>query len=147
VIARAEVLVEATPQEAFHLFTDEIALWWRRDSRYWNDPARAVSIRIEPGVGGRFLELYEDDEHFELGRVTAWEPGERLAFTWTQANWPDGVDTEVEVTFAPARAATRVSVAHSGLEALGAEAVAGYGAGWEELLGWFAGHAGAGRPA
>jgi uncharacterized protein YndB with AHSA1/START domain len=147
VIARAEVLVEATPEDAFRLFSDEIGLWWRRDGRYWNDPERAVSIRLEPGVGGRFLELYEDDESFQLGRVTAWEPGERLAVTWTQASWPDGVDTEVEVTFAPAGAATLVSVAHSGLDALGAAAVAGYGAGWEELLGWLAEHARSGRPA
>ena len=30
--AVAEVLVEATPEEAFAIFTDEIALWWRTDT-------------------------------------------------------------------------------------------------------------------
>jgi len=147
VIANAEVVVEATPEDAFRLFTDEMALWWRRDGRYWNDPERAVSIRLEPGVGGRFLELYEDDESFELGRVTAWEPGERLAVTWVQSDWPTGVDTLVEVTFAAAGGGTRVSVAHSGFEALGEPPRAGYAAGWAELLGWFRDQAAAGRPA
>jgi hypothetical protein len=34
-------------------------------------------VRIEPRVGGRFIEVYdvETDEGFEVGRVTAWEPG------------------------------------------------------------------------
>ncbi len=34
-------------------------------------------MRIEPRVGGRFIEVYdvETDEGFEVGRVTAWEPG------------------------------------------------------------------------
>ena len=52
--ATAEVRVAATPEEAFRIFTDEIGLWWRRGTRYWNDAERGLSVRIEPGVGGRF---------------------------------------------------------------------------------------------
>ena len=140
--ARAEVVVDATPQEAFRIFTDEIGIWWRRDTPYWNDHERAVSVRLEPGVGGRFLEVHDVDAGtgFEVGRVTAWEPGERVAFSWTQIGWPEGVSTDVELTFEAVPDGTRVRLDHSGFDRLGAEAagfMAGYETGWRELLGWF----------
>ena len=142
--ATAEVLVEATPDEAFALFTDEIGLWWRTGTPYWNDRERGLSVRIEPGVGGRFVEVHdlETGEGFEVGRVTAWEPGRRLALTWTQVGWPEGVATDVEVTFDPAGAATRVRLEQTGFERVPAAEsfVGGYDSGWKELLGWFAGH-------
>ena len=56
---------------------------------------RAMAVRCEPGVGGRLLEVYEDDA-LELGRITAWEPGKRLA-------WRSSVDdVNIDVSFAPA---------------------------------------------
>ena len=144
-IATAEVVVEATPEDAFAMFTDEIGLWWRTGTPQWNDPERGVSVRIEPYVGGRFVEVYDIDsgEGFEVGRVTAWKPGERLAFTWTQADWPEGAETTVEVSFAPAGGGTRVRLEHGGFENVpGADGFAGrYDAGWKEVLGWFAEHA------
>ncbi|HEV2769813.1 MAG TPA: SRPBCC domain-containing protein [Solirubrobacteraceae bacterium] len=146
-VARAEVTVAASPDEAFTLFTEDIGLWWRRDTPYWNDRERGVSVRIEPGVGGRFIEVYDVDTGFgmEVGRVTAWEPGRRLALTWTQLGWPQGASTEVEITFEPAiGGGTVVHLEHSGFERVpGAlDFIAGYDAGWKEVLGWFAAHAG-----
>ena len=132
----------ASPQDAFALFTDEIALWWRRDTPYWNDAERGQSVRIEPGVGGRFIEVHDVDsgEGFEVGRVTAWEPGERLAFTWTQAGWPESAETAVEVSFEAADGGTRVRLEHSGFERVAgaADFLAGYGSGWKTLLGFYA---------
>jgi uncharacterized protein YndB with AHSA1/START domain len=138
----AEVVVEASPEEAFQIFTDEISLWWRRDTPYWNDAERGLSIRIEPGVGGRFLEVWdlESGSGFEVGRVTIWEPGERLALTWTTLGWPEGVSTEIEVTFEPVEQGTLVRLEHGGFERL-PEAdryLARYDAGWKTVLGWFA---------
>jgi uncharacterized protein YndB with AHSA1/START domain len=140
---RAEVVVDATPEEAFEIFTGEIGIWWRRDTPYWNDPERALSVRLEPGVGGRFLEVHDIDAGtgFEVGRVSAWEPGERVAFSWTQVGWPEDVSTDVEITFEPVADGTRVRVEHTGFDRLGADAAgfhAGYASGWRALLGWFA---------
>ena len=147
--ATAEVVVEATPEEAFEIFTDEIGLWWRTGTPYWNDRERGRSVRIEPGVGGRFIEVYdlESGAGFEVGRVTAWEPGERLALTWTQVGWPQGAATEVEVSFARADGGTCVRIEHAGFEQVpGAEAyVGGYDTGWKTLLGFFAERANARR--
>jgi uncharacterized protein YndB with AHSA1/START domain len=140
--ARAEVVVEAPPEEAFRIFTDEIGLWWRRDTRYWNDRERGLSIRIEPRLGGRFVEVYdlESGTGLEVGRVTAWKPGERLGLTWTQVGWPIDASTDIEVTFEPTNGGTLVRLEHTGFERV-PEAepyVAGYDAGWKEVLGWFA---------
>ncbi|HEY4280161.1 MAG TPA: SRPBCC domain-containing protein [Conexibacter sp.] len=143
--ARAEVVVAATPEAAFRLFTDEIGLWWRTGTMYWNDAERALVLRLEPGVGGRLLEVYDLDtgEGFESGRVTAWEPGRRLALTWTQLGWADGLSTDLNVTFEPVGDGTRVRVEHSGFERVpdGEALSGGYGHGWVELLGWFTEHA------
>lgn len=144
--ATAQVTVDAAPEEAFRIFTDEIGLWWRRGTPYWNDRERGLTIRIEPGVGGRFLEVYDLDTEtgLEVGRVTGWEPGRRLAITWKQATWPEGVTTEVEVTFESQGERTLVTLRHSGFEQLGAEAESsrsGYSMGWSEVLSWFVEHA------
>jgi hypothetical protein len=48
--ATAEVTVDASPEEAFRIFTDEIGLWWRRNTPYWNDAERGLSVRIEPAM-------------------------------------------------------------------------------------------------
>jgi uncharacterized protein YndB with AHSA1/START domain len=141
------VTVDASPDDAFRIFTDEIGLWWRRDTPYWNDRDRALSIRVEPGVGGRFLEVYdlETETGFEVGRVTVWEPGRCLAFTWISAGWPEGVNTDVEVTFESIGDQTVVTLRHSGFERLGPGTeplMKGYDTGWKEVLGWFAERAG-----
>jgi len=141
--ARAEVLVDAPPEEAFQIFTDEIGVWWRRDTPYWNDRERGMSVRIEPGVGGRFVEVYDLDtgEGFEVGRVTIWEPGHRLRLTWTQVGWPPGVATDIEIIFEEVASGTLVRLEQTGFERVGAAAEEfrqGYSAGWAEVLGWFA---------
>jgi uncharacterized protein YndB with AHSA1/START domain len=143
--ATAEVLVAASPGDAFRIFTEEIGIWWRRRTPYWNDAERGLSIRIEPGVGGRFIEEYDLDTGagYEVGRVTAWEPGRRLALTWTQVGWPDGVSTDVEVTFEPSGDATLVRLHQSGFDRVGPGAADfrdGYAAGWREVLGWLVEH-------
>ena len=90
--ARAEVVVDAAPDAAFRLFTEEIGFWWRTNTPYWNDPERGLYLRIEPRLGGRWIEVYDADTDtgFEVGRVTVWEPGVRLGLTWTQVGWPEG---------------------------------------------------------
>lgn len=141
----AEVLVDATPEDAFAIFTGEIGIWWRTGTPYWNDRERGLTVRLEPGVGGRFVEVWdlETGDGFEVGRVTAWEPGRRLALTWTQVGWPEGAATEIEITFEPEGDRTRVRLEHTGFERVAGAAgfAAGYATGWKELLGWFAGRA------
>jgi uncharacterized protein YndB with AHSA1/START domain len=140
--ARASVTVPLDRTAAFRLFTEQIGTWWRRGERFWHDPSRGVSHRIEPRVGGRLLEVYEDGV-WELGRVLAWEPPTRLAFSWRQSNWEPKETTTVEIRFLPDGDGTRVDLEHTGWEGVHSQVGCelGYEKGWSLLLGWFSGHA------
>jgi uncharacterized glyoxalase superfamily protein PhnB len=104
--ASAAVKVRVEPMSAFTAFTDEIDSWWVRGPINFFDSGRAVAMRIEPGVGGRVMEIYDDaaGDVLELGRITAWEPGSRL----TYRSLVD--DTEVDVRFEAVEGGTRVRV-------------------------------------
>jgi hypothetical protein len=65
----SEVEVAVDPVTAFTAFTEELDLWWVRGPINHFAGGRVVAIRCEPGVGGRLLEVYEDDA-LELGRIT-----------------------------------------------------------------------------
>jgi uncharacterized glyoxalase superfamily protein PhnB len=84
--------VEVDPMTAFTVFTAEFEQWWGNGPIDAWDSSRVVSRRIEPGIGGRLLEVYPD-EALELGRVTVWEPG-------AQVSWASSVDdVTIDVTF------------------------------------------------
>jgi len=138
-IATASVEVPCAPEVAFQLFTAEIGRWWKRGTNYWNDADKGQELRLEPGVGGRLVEVYDPEtgDGFEVGRVLAWEPGRRLVFTWRQAGWEPSESTEVEVRFEAAGAGTRVTVEHGGWERVRSASPGlsdGYSHGWGELL-------------
>ena len=50
--------VPVLPADAFRVFTQEIDLWWRRGPVYRT--GKSNSLRLEPGVGGRFLDVTGD---------------------------------------------------------------------------------------
>ncbi len=104
--ASASVEVTVDPLTAFTAFTEEIDCWWVRGPINFFDAARAVAMRIEPGVGGRVLEIYDDaaGDVLELARITVWEPGARLVYRGTVD------DTEVDVRFEAIPDGTRVHV-------------------------------------
>jgi hypothetical protein len=117
--------------EAFALFTGEIGR---------GGPAGAVNgarwngvLRFEPGVGGRLLKAI-GDQLFEIGRVQCWEPPARFVFECRDQGEESGACTEVEVRFAAAGGATRVTLEHRGFERLPADHPARGGLAGEALL-------------
>lgn len=119
--ARVSVAVAVAPADAFRVFTTEIDRWWRRGARYRNAGAARGFVRIEAGVGGRVFEAIGDDGDariVEIGRVLAWDPPRRLAFSWRAANFAPHETTEVEVTFVAQSGGTLVTVTHRGFAAL-----------------------------
>jgi uncharacterized glyoxalase superfamily protein PhnB len=102
----AAVEVGVDPATAFTAFTEELDLWWVRGPINFFDAARAVAMRCEQGVGGRLLEVYDEaaGDVLELGRITVWEPGTRLA-------WRSSLDdVTVEVRFEATAGGTTVRV-------------------------------------
>lgn len=94
--------VAVDPATAFTAFTEEFDEWWGNGPIDAYDSWRLVARRIEPGVGGRLVEDYGDDE-LVIGTITIWEPGARLA--WTTRN-----DVTIDVEFEALASGTRVRV-------------------------------------
>ena len=100
------VEVNVAPELAFQVFTEELHCWWQQGAINFHDSSKAYHMAIEPGVGGRVMEVYNTDsgEGLELARVTAWEPGKRMA-------WQSSIDdVAVEILFSEVTGGTRVSV-------------------------------------
>lgn len=118
--ARVEVALQvaATPERAFDVFTRETALWWKPNALFGFTPREPGTVSFEPHEGGRFIETRGSDRVFEIGRITTWEPGRRLAFTWRQASFTAGQQTHVDVHFDAVGDRTRVTVIHQGWDTI-----------------------------
>lgn len=104
---------------AFAVWTTRIGSWWPADHTVSGRPERVV---LQGHVGGRIYERTGEGVEHDWGRVTAWEPPARLAYTWLLGGTP-GTATEVEIHFRPRGADTsRVEIVHTGWERLGRDA-------------------------
>ena len=119
--------VPGPPGRAFAVFTSEIAQWWRPNSLFRFARGSPGALAFEPRVGGRFIETSPNGEIFEIGRITAWEPGAKLAFTWRQESFTAEQVTRVEVRFEPIGDETRVTVEHLGWDSIPSDHVARHG--------------------
>lgn len=119
--------VKATPLEAFEVFTREIGLWWRPNGLFQLTPRGDGVLRFESGEAGRLVTDLPNGKLFEIGRITAWAPGERLAFTWRQGAFAPEQTTHVEVRFEPVGDETRVTVEHRGWDSIPQEHAARHG--------------------
>jgi mannose-6-phosphate isomerase-like protein (cupin superfamily) len=141
-VVTATVEVALDPAAAFQVFTEEIGQWWRPGPINWYDARRAVGTRIEPGVGGRWLEIYDEGagDVLEIARVRVWEPGVRLVLLYRDGGHElDG--TEIEVRFEAIDGGTRVTLEHRGWDTVSPDIAARKRAlkrsGWAHILGWF----------
>ena len=143
---RKSIVVQATPQRAFEVFTAGIDRWWPKTHGIGETPVKE-SI-IEPFVGGRWYTRCEDGKDVTVGHVRIWLPAQRFVVSWEiNANWkPDArpaFASEVDVRFvAEAAGVTRVELEHRDFERMGETAGEtmrkGVDGGWPTLLDLFA---------
>ncbi len=136
---RKSLIVPATPQRAFELFTAHMHEWWPL-ATHSVGAEDAVSILFGAGVGAEIVETMADGATSVWGAVTDWEPPHRVAFTW-HAGTPATEATRVEVTFtSDAPGSTEVLLVHSGWERRpdSASARDNYDSGWEPVVRSFA---------
>lgn len=125
-----EVLVDAAPDTAFALFTDQIANWWPLAELSVFGAGSTVSF-----TDGALIERSADGQAAEWGTVTTWQPPTQLSLTWHPGR--DGESaSRVTVTFTPAGAQTLVVIEHAGWEVFAdpVAARAEYDHGWPEVL-------------
>jgi len=111
------------------VFTRELDTWWGRGPRYRFLAPYQGTLVLEPGIGGRLLHMADAaaGRVFVVGIVEVWEPPHRLALTWRLPNFAPDQATRVSVSFEPAGDGTRVSVTHSGWDAIPAAHPARHG--------------------
>jgi len=139
---RQQVTVAVPADKAFAFFTERFDDWWPMSHHIGAEmPAARV---IESGVGGRWLDRATDGTECVWGSVLVWEPPHRLVLSWAidgrfELDPDPARASEVEVTFTPDGAGTRVELVHRHLDRHGetwpalARAVAADG-GWPTIL-------------
>ena len=125
----AETIVDIPAQKVFELFTERFdQIKPREHNLLGADIAESV---LEPRAGGRVYDRGTDGNECQWGRVLAYEPPERIVFSWDiSPQWRLEADrartSEVEVRFiAEGDSRTRVLIAHRHLDR--------HGEGWEHL--------------
>jgi hypothetical protein len=115
-VARASIEVALDAATAFDVFTAEIGEWYVVNEHTVVDHTRTKTMRIEPWVGGRFVDVHDiaTGEGIVCGRVLVWDPPRRVVFV-------DERQLDVEVTFEPTDAGCRVTVEERGLDRLDPE--------------------------
>lgn len=131
------------PQEAFHMFTNQIGEWWPLATHSLADKNKgeqATSAIIEPHAGGKVYEVLADGHtHKSWGEVLKYVPGQLLTLKW-RVNCSGNQATEWEVIFSPAGQQTKIDLLHRGWESFGAEAEdmkQKYDKGWDFVLAQF----------
>jgi uncharacterized protein YndB with AHSA1/START domain len=124
-VVRHEVVVAGTPERAFAAFTQRLGEFKPPEHNLLGSPI--VSTVLEPRVGGHIVDRGEDGSECRWARVLAFEPPERLVFSWDigptwQLEDPEHA-SEVELRFvADGPAHTRVELEHRHLDR--------HGSGW-----------------
>ena len=113
-----EIVVQAPPERAFRVFTENFDSWWPRGHHIGKAEMKAAVIEGRPN--GRWYELGVDGSECDWGYVMEWEPPRRVVLAWQlngEWQYDPSLVTEIEVTFTPVGAGTtRVELEHRYLE-------------------------------
>ena len=127
VVVRRQVVVDAPLDVAFKAFVERFGDFKPKEHNLLEAPI--AETRFEPHVGGHIYDRAEDGSECRWARVLAYEPPDRVVFSWDiSPTWQLEADeanaSEVEVRFvAESPERTRVELEHRHLDR--------HGPGWE----------------
>jgi uncharacterized protein YciI/uncharacterized protein YndB with AHSA1/START domain len=128
---RRALIVDATPETAFEVFTADFGGWW---------PVAEFSVFGDGGsvalTDGEIVEVSASGEQVIWGSITAWEPPQRVAFTWHPSLETTAPMSQVDVRFTELDGQTLVVLEHSGWESYDDPQAArdNYSHGWPTVL-------------
>ena len=110
-IIKEQFVTKATVGEIWHALTDrdELENWW------------SEGVVLEPKVGGKFCEPWEDDEgkkKMASGKVIACKKMQSITFTWIEKDWLKGAQTEVTFVIEDQGKLRSLSLEHTGWDSL-----------------------------
>jgi uncharacterized protein YndB with AHSA1/START domain len=126
---RNEIVVDAPLERAFRVFVEQFDRIKPREHNLLGVPI--AETVFEPRAGGHIYDRGEDGSECRWSRVLAYEPPDRLVFSWDiGVDWQVDSDparaSEVEVRFiAESEQRTRVELEHRHLDR--------HGDGWESM--------------
>ena len=127
VAVRRQVVVDAPIERAFTAFVERFGDFKPKEHNLLGAPI--AETRFEPHVGGHIYDRAEDGSECRWARVLAYEPPDRVVFSWDigptwQLEADEANASEVEVRFlAESPDRTRVELEHRHLDR--------HGPGWE----------------
>jgi uncharacterized protein YndB with AHSA1/START domain len=128
-VVRREIVVDAPIDRAFAVFVERFGDFKPPEHNLLG--AEIAETRFEPRVGGHIYDRAADGRECRWARVLAYEPPDRVVFTWDisprwQLEADEGNASEVEVRFvAETPERTRVELEHRNLDR--------HGPGWGSL--------------
>lgn len=129
VVVRRHVVVDVPIERAFAVFVERFGDFKPKEHNLLG--AEITETRFEPRVGGHIYDRAADGSECRWARVLAYEPPDRLVFSWDiSPSWQLEADeadaSEVEVRFVAETAErTRVELEHRHLDH--------HGPGWESV--------------
>lgn len=125
---RLTVIVPLPPERAFDTFVQQMDIWWPRRGvfpySFAPEGTRPLHIRFEPQLGGRYYETFLDGSEYVIGRINAYEPPDRLGYTWRDPTWHS--ETQIELAFIAEGDGARVSYQQDGFADAGLPDLAAY---------------------
>ena len=126
---QTSIVVEASQELAFDVFTEDMAGWWPPDHHILEGELAEMVFEMEEG--GRVYDVGVDGSECQWARVLAFEPPGRVVISWDiTPQWKLQTDpektSEVEFRFIPeGPERTRVELEHRHLDR--------HGEGWEGM--------------
>jgi uncharacterized protein YndB with AHSA1/START domain len=120
---KKSVVVNASVEHAFQVFTTGFDSWWPRGHHIGKSPM--TEAVIEGKRGGRCYSKQVDGTECDWGQILEWDPPHRFVLAWQiSPEWsyqPDlGKSSEVEIIFTPEKGGgTRVDLEHRHFERMG----------------------------
>jgi len=133
-----ELLVEASQETAFNVFTGKMGLWWPKTHHIGTSPM--VDAIVEPKPDGRWYSTHEDGSEMIIGKVLTWDPYGKLVLAWQvngQFTYDPALITEVELNFIPeSPTTTRIKFEHRDMDKLmgGEKVIEDMERGWWYIL-------------
>jgi uncharacterized protein YndB with AHSA1/START domain len=128
-VVRREIVVDAPIERAFAVFTERFGDFKPPEHNMLRAPI--AETVFEPKVGGHIFDRGVDGSECHWARVLAFEPPERVVFSWDiDPQWQivtdPGSTSEVEVRFIPESAQrTRLELEHRHIDR--------HGSGWQAI--------------
>jgi uncharacterized protein YndB with AHSA1/START domain len=128
-VVRRTVVVDAPIDKAFAVFTERFGDFKPKEHNLLGSPI--AETRFEPKVGGNIYDVAEDGSECRWARVLAFEPPDRVVFSWDigptwQLEKDEANASEVEVRFvAESPERTRLELEHRHIDR--------HGPGWESV--------------